>query len=229
MTPSTTSYPNNHLIDGSPAAHAREAVAGGSFTAAIYEPFLWLGERRGMRENRRRLLAGARGSVLEIGAGTGLNVPLYPETIDELVLAEPVAAMAAKIEARAARIGTETKVVLAAAEALPFADDSFDTVVSTMVLCTVADPQAALGEVRRVLRPGGRLLFCEHVRADAPRLARWQDRLAGAWAGFAEGCRCDRPTLATIAGQFEVARVERATWRGMPSLVKPLVIGEAVR
>ena len=97
-----------------------------------------------------------------------------------------------------------------------------------MVLCTVEDARAAIAEVRRVLRPGGRLLFVEHVKAASPRLAGWQDRLAGPWAAFAQGCRCDRPTEALLAGAFRVERVERGRWRGMPALVHPLVIGEAV-
>jgi ubiquinone/menaquinone biosynthesis C-methylase UbiE len=200
---------------------------GSRFEALIYEPFLWLGERLGMRDRRRRLLAGARGRVLEIGAGTGLNVSLYPASgIDEIVLAEPVAAMAARIDAGEREV--PVSVVRAAAEELPFADDSFDTVVSTLVLCTVADQARALAEIRRVLRPGGRLLFCEHVRADSPRLGRWQNRLAEPWAAWAAGCRCDRETLGAIADRMRVTRVENESWRGMPFVVRPLIVGEAV-
>jgi ubiquinone/menaquinone biosynthesis C-methylase UbiE len=198
---------------------------GERLNAATYEPFLWLGERRGMRDHRRDLLADARGRVLEIGAGTGLNLPHYPSTVDELVLTEPDAGMAARIDSAAAP--AEASVVAAAAEELPFEDASFDTVVSMLVLCTVPDPDAALAEIRRVMRPGGRLLFIEHVRAESPRLAHWQDRLAKPWEAFASGCRCDRPTLERISERFRVARLERATWRGMPAIVHPLVIGEA--
>jgi len=122
---------------------------------------------------------------------------------------------------------TPVSLVQARAEELPFADDSFDTVVSTMVLCTVSDVDASLAEITRVLRPGGRLLFIEHVRSDSARLARWQDRLAGPWAAFAEGCRCDRDTLPAIASRMELTRVERDTWKGMTFVVRPLVIGEA--
>ena len=116
-------------------------------------------------------------------------------------------------------------VVDAPAEALPFADASFDVVVSTLVLCTCADPVAAIGELRRVLRPGGRLVFIEHVRADD---ARRQDRWAGLWRVFAHGCRCNQPTLALLRAALDV-RCERARWRGMPSIVSPLAIGEARR
>ena len=203
-------------------------VAGSRFTAAIYDAFLALGERRGMRATRRGLLSGARGRVLEIGAGTGLNVSHYPDEIDELVLAEPSAPMADRLEARRAKLGCRAHIVAAPAEALPFDDSSFDTVVSTLVLCTVHDPDAALAEVRRVLRPGGRFLFCEHVRSDSPRLSRWQGRLADAWAAVADGCRCDRETFETISSHMRVTTLDRLIWRGMPRLVHPVIVGEAV-
>jgi ubiquinone/menaquinone biosynthesis C-methylase UbiE len=195
--------------------------------ARIYDPFLALAERRGMASQRRALLASARGRVLELGAGTGLNLAHYPADIAELVLTEPEPGMAARLERRVARSGREATIVAASAEALPFPDGAFDTVVSTLVLCTVADPDRALAEVRRVLRPGGQLLFCEHVRSDSPRLARWQDRYADAWATVADGCRCNRDTLAKIGSRFEITTVERASWRGMPPLVHPLVVGVA--
>jgi ubiquinone/menaquinone biosynthesis C-methylase UbiE len=193
--------------------------------ARLYDPFLALGERRGMRERRRSLLAGAHGRVLEIGAGTGLNLPHYSDAVFELVLVEPEPGMRAKLSRRAAG---SARVVGASAEALPFPDASFDCVVSTMVLCTVDDVAATLSEVRRVLRPGGRLLFVEHVRSDAPGLARRQDRLAAAWHAFGSGCRCNQPTLALLAaGGLRPDRVQIGAWRGMPRIVHPLVAGHA--
>jgi SAM-dependent methyltransferase len=199
----------------------------GRFSAAVYDPFLWLGERRGMAERRRRLLAGARGSVLEIGAGTGLNVGSYPTTIEQLTLAEPVEEMARMLDRRVARVGSPARVVRAPAERLPFDDASFDTVVSTMVLCTVEDQPAALREIRRVLKPDGQLLFIEHVRADSERLARWQDRLEEPWAAFADGCRCNRRTLDGMRDAGFTVEVERGRWSGMPPLVHPLATGSA--
>ena len=196
--------------------------------AAIYDPFLALGERRGMGDRRAALLAGARGHVLEIGAGTGLNLPYYPARLDALVLSEPEEGMARRLERRGARERPDARVVRASADALPFPDASFDAVVSTMVLCTVPDPEAAVAEVRRVLRPGGRLLYLEHVRGDGP-LGRWQDSVAPAWATFAAGCRCDRPTHDLLDRAFTLERTVRAEWRGMPRLVRPLVAGAAVR
>ena len=195
--------------------------------AVVYDPFLWLGERRGMRDRRRRLLSDATGRVLEIGAGTGLNLEHYPSTVTELVLSEPESLMRRRLARRVRRGARPVRVKDASAEALPFPDASFDTVVSTLVLCTVPDPVAALSEVRRVLRPGGRLLFCEHVRADSPTMARWQGRLASPWAAFAQGCRCDRPLKALVAAALEVYRADAEVWRGMPPLVAQLVVGAA--
>jgi SAM-dependent methyltransferase len=203
-------------------------VVDSRFSAAIYDPVLWLGERLGMAARRRELLAGARGAVLEIGAGTGRNLRHYPAGLDQLVLTEPCAAMANRIDLGRGPDGVEARLERAPAEELPFADGSFDTVVSTLVLCTVSDPRRAVAEVARVLRPGGRLLFLEHVRADRGWRRSLQRRSVRAWAAFADGCQCDRPTLATIEAQLRVESVERAKWRGMPAIIKPLVWGRAV-
>ncbi len=195
--------------------------------AAIYDPFLALGERRGMDERRRRLLRRARGRVLEIGAGTGLNLAHYPDGLDELLLSEPLEPMARRLESRLRRSGVRGRVLRAGAEALPVATGSIDTVVSTMVLCTVPDPEGALREIRRVLRPDGRLLFCEHVRSDSDRLSLWQERLAGPWEAFADGCRCNQDTLGMIERALRVERLEREDWHGMPGLLRPLIVGAA--
>jgi SAM-dependent methyltransferase len=195
--------------------------------ATLYNPVLWFGERLGMARRRRDLLAGARGAVLEIGAGTGLNLPHYPTGLDELVLAEPGLRFSDRIDLDRAPAGVAARLERAPAEELPFEDASFDTVVSTLVLCTVSDPHRAVAEIARVLRPGGRLLFLEHVRADQPWRRNLQRRSVRAWASFADGCRCDRPTLATIESQLRLESTQRATWRGMPTIVKPLVWGSA--
>lgn len=211
-------------------ALAAGEIKGSAVSAAIYEPMLWLGERRGMARRRRELLAGAKGRVLEIGAGTGLNLRHYPDDVEEIVLAEPQPNMAALIEAKLdSRPATAppARLVPAPAERLPFEDDSFDTVVSTMVLCTVGGLDASLDEIKRVLAPGGRLLFCEHVRADSGLLARAQDLLARPWAVYADGCRCDQDTISAIARKLTLGKTRRERWRGMPALVRPLVVGEA--
>jgi len=202
---------------------------GERFSAAIYDPILLLGELRGMRRRRAGLLATARGRVLEIGAGTGLNLGHYPAGLDELVLTEPDPGMAERLRAAVRRSGRPATVVEAGAQELPVADASVDTVVSTMVLCTVPEPAAALREIARVLRPGGRLLFAEHVLSGRPRAAARQHRYADAWERFAMGCRCDRDLLAGIRAVLEPAEVTEVTWWGMPSLVHPMVVGVALR
>lgn len=198
--------------------------------AVLYDPLVAVSERVGLSERRRRLLDDARGRVLEIGAGTGRNIQHYPAAVDELVLTEPLEPMARRAERRLARHGRRGLVARASAEALPFEDASFDTVVSTMVLCSVGDVPATLEEIGRVLKPGGRLLFLEHVRSDVPRVARRQDRLHGAWAWFAHGCRCNQPTVDLLeASPLEVERLERATLPAAPSIGRPIVLGSAVR
>jgi ubiquinone/menaquinone biosynthesis C-methylase UbiE len=165
--------------------------------------------------------------VLEIGAGTGLNLRHYPAHLDQLVLVEPGARMGGKIDLDRGPAGVPKRLVQAPAEYLPFEDARFDTVVSTLVLCTVRDPQRAVAEVARVLRPGGRLLFLEHVRADQGWRRTLQRRSVRPWAAFADGCQCDRPTTDTIGAQMRIETIERASWRGMPAIVKPLAWGSA--
>lgn len=196
--------------------------------ARVYDPFLALGERSGMRELRRETLSAAHGQVLEIGAGTGLNLRLYPGTVTAITLAEPDAPMVARLRMRASRAAHPVEVVQAPAEQLPFADGSFDTVVSTLVLCTVADISASLREIGRVLAPGGRLLFVEHVRAGHDRLVRWQDRLHEPWRRFACGCHCNRDTAVALRDNgFAVESVQEHRWRRMPQIVQPLLAGIA--
>lgn len=191
--------------------------------AVVYDPFLWLAERRGLAALRREVLAEARGRVVELGAGTGLNLRHYPP-VDELLLTEPDESMARRLERK--RVG----VVRAPAERLPFDDASVDTVISTLVLCTVPDVWVALAEVRRVLKPHGRLLFLEHVRSDDHRLAAWQDRFNRPWKAFAAGCDCSRDTLASLRGAgFHVDVRRREQWRWMPAIVRPIVAGIATR
>jgi ubiquinone/menaquinone biosynthesis C-methylase UbiE len=196
--------------------------------ALVYDPSLALGELFGLRRRRQALLAGAHGRVIELGAGTGLNLRHYPDGLDELILVEPDPMMRERLARRVRRSGWPTQVVDAVAERLPFADGSVDTVVATLVLCTVDDPERALAEIARVLRPGGELLFLEHVRAGSSRLAGWQDRLSGPWRRFARGCRCNRATVEMMrAGGFELD-VAEAAWRAMPPIVRPLAIGRAL-
>jgi ubiquinone/menaquinone biosynthesis C-methylase UbiE len=182
----------------------------------------------GMLERRRELIARAEGRTLEIGAGTGINLEHYGPAVSELVLSEPDRHMLGRLRAAVGRAGRRASVVEAGAERLPFEDASFDSVVAVYVMCTVPDPGAAAREIARVLRPGGRLLFIEHVRAREPRLARWQDRLHGAWYLFGNGCHCNRDTLETLRGS--PLTIEDARWAEIPKvppIVRPMVAGAA--
>jgi SAM-dependent methyltransferase len=208
------------------AGRIYDATWGRGF-AAIYDRGLKATEEAGLGEMRREVLAEASGRTIDVGAGTGVNRELFPEAVTELVMAEPDPHMFKRLREK---VGAEpnVEIVQAPAEKLPFGDDSFDTAVFTLVLCTVPDPSAALAETARVLKPGGKLLFVEHVRAEDPRLARWQDRLEGPWRFLADGCHCNRDTVANIeAAPFELERVEQGALPKSPPLVRPLVRGSA--
>jgi ubiquinone/menaquinone biosynthesis C-methylase UbiE len=193
--------------------------------AALYDPMSAGAERKFGAEKKRKLLANAHGRVLEIGIGTALSLPHYPQGV-ELVGAEPSGPMLRRAQRRAAELGLDVTFVQAPAEELPFEDASFDTVVSLVVLCSVRDPTRALAEMHRVLCSGGRLLFIEHVRSDDPALARRQDRYERPWQWFACGCHPNRDTLASIeSAGFELVEVEREERPEVPRLVRPHITG----
>jgi ubiquinone/menaquinone biosynthesis C-methylase UbiE len=199
--------------------------------AALYDRLMAGTERAGLADRRADLVAGARGATLELGAGTGLNLRHYPPAVTDLVLAEPDGHMARRLRARLAEAGRPAEVVEAPAEQLPFEDGRFDTAVVTLVLCTVRDPARALDEIARVLKPDGRLLFLEHVRApDGTRLARWQDRLERPWGWIGAGCHPNRDTIAALeASPLSVESADPGEMPKAPPLVRPLVAGVAVR
>ena len=198
----------------------------GRVFARGYEFFFQRTEEAGLSRMRGELLSEARGRTLELGAGTGFNFAHYPDAVTELVLTEPFGPMADQLRANVAGSDRSVEVIEAPGEALPFPDSSFDTVALTLVLCTVPDPGAALDEIARVLKPGGRFLFLEHVRAEDPGLAKWQDRLHGPWYVFGHGCHCNRDTLATIeASPLEVERVDPGSIPKAPPLVRPMLTG----
>ncbi|HWN72261.1 MAG TPA: class I SAM-dependent methyltransferase [Solirubrobacterales bacterium] len=204
-----------------------DATWGRMFSAA-YDRGFKASEEAGLRQMRRELLAQARGRVLELGAGTGLNLDLYPEGIESLVLSEPDPHMTKQLRRKLSESSRQAEIVEAPAEKLPFDDSSFDAVAVTLVLCTVPDPAAALSEVKRVLKPGGQLLFLEHVRSRSPELAKWQDRLERPWRFLADGCHCNRDTVSAIsAAGFDLDDVEHPEFPNVPPLVKPMAQGTA--
>lgn len=200
----------------------------GRAMAAGYDRVLASSEAAGLAERRHDLLAPARGATIELGAGTGLNLEHYPPAVTELVLVEPSEHMARKLGARVAASGRSVRVVRAGAERLPFEDGRFDTAVATLVLCTIPDPEAALAEVARVLRPGGRLLFLEHVRSDEDGVARWQDRLERPWGFLADGCHPNRDTLAALErSPLTVEAVQRGRMPKAAPILRPMISGTA--
>jgi len=149
---------------------------------------------------RERVIGGARGRVLEIGIGSGLNLPLYGPAVDTVIGLEPSRELLRMARDRAATARIPVELLEASAEAVPLDTASIDTVVMTWTLCTIPDPHSALAELRRVLKPGGALLFVEHGRAPELAVARWQDRLDPLWRRIAGGCHLNREIDTLIAG-----------------------------
>jgi ubiquinone/menaquinone biosynthesis C-methylase UbiE len=176
--------------------------------AALYDRLTAQLERDVLGPRRAALLGELEGQVLDVGAGTGANLPHFHRA-GRVVATEPDPAMRSRLARKLGDARVPVELAGAAAESLPFDDATFDAVVFTCVLCTVADPQVAVAEARRVLKPAGRLIALEHVRG-ARRLARWQDRVTPLWSRLMGGCHPNRDTAATIqrAG-FRFARVER--------------------
>lgn len=204
-----------------------DATWGRGFSA-LYDRCFKATEEAGLRDLRREVLAGAEGRVLELGAGTGLNLELYPPDVSDLTLTEPDPHMVKQLRKRVDSLGHPAQVVQAPGENLPFEDDSFDTIVVTLVLCTVPNPTATLAEVKRVLKPDGQFLFLEHVRSTDPGIAKWQDRLEKPWRFIGDGCHCNRDTEATIkAAGFALSNVEHPELPKSPPIVRPMAKGSA--
>lgn len=200
--------------------------------ARLYDRVLAPLEEAGLRAWRADLLAGLSGTVVEIGAGTGANLAHYPASVDRLVLTEPEPAMLSQLRDRLDRVHDGVDVVArrAGASSLPLGGGEADAVVSTLVLCTVPAPGAVLAEARRVLRPGGRLVFLEHVAAeDRPERLRRQRRVDVVWPHIAGGCRLTRRTEAAIGDAgFAIETITRESARKAPTFLRPMIRGTAV-
>jgi ubiquinone/menaquinone biosynthesis C-methylase UbiE len=195
--------------------------------ARMYDRFTAKTEKVCFAAHRQALIPGARGDVVEVGCGTGANLPYYGEGVTTLTLTEPSRPMIDRLQRRIDEQLPDAKLLRAPAEDLPFEDDSFDVAVCTLVLCSVDDQPRALRELRRVLRPRGRLLFMEHVRSDEPRLARLQDRM-NPINNLIVRCDCNRPTVDSIRSVgFSIEKLEHGTITKAPPFARPLVIGVA--
>lgn len=200
--------------------------------ARFFASFAPAAEKSGVAGHRAELLADLSGRVVEVGAGTGLNFARYPSSVTEVVAVEPEPYLRARAVAAARRASVPVQVVEAVAQALPFGDGEFDMAVASLVLCSVPDQAAALGELRRVLRPGGELHFYEHVLAEDPALARLQRAVDLFWPRLGGGCHTSRNTVAAIE-QAGFRDVLCRQFRFRPCLlaapVSPVVIGQGTR
>jgi len=212
-------------------------MRGNAVNRPVFARFwLWVSpgmDRAGLARLRAELLAGLAGRVIEVGAGNGLNFGHYPAQVTRVVAVEPNPHLRRVAGAAAARASVPVEVVDAVADRLPAAGASFDAAVASLVLCSVPDPQAALRELYRVIRPGGELRFLEHVGASTPALRRVQRGFdATVWPALGGGCHLGRDTAAEIerAG-FTMDRLDRLRFPDtrMPTPSSPHILGRAIR
>lgn len=200
--------------------------------AKYYDTMLRDAEEKCLKNWRKTLLQDVSGDVLELGSGTGANLAFYPQTIKHLVLAEPNSYMQQQLDLNLKNYPHLPASVLdCSAESIPAPDNSFDAVVSTLLLCSVNNPTRALSEIHRVLRPGGKLLFIEHVAAhNNPARLKWQKRIEPFWKILQCGCHLTRDTETSIlqAG-FALKNINRQSMRGVPGIVRPSIWGEALK
>jgi ubiquinone/menaquinone biosynthesis C-methylase UbiE len=198
--------------------------------AGAYDRFLRGAEEAGLAEQRRRVVQQASGRTLELATGTGLNLPHYGATVTELILTEPYPHMVNELRGKVRSMGRDAKIVEAFAEKLPFPDESFDTVVGTMILCSAEKPELVLAEAARVLRKGGQYLFLEHVRNPDPQVALRQDLVQPGWYLFGNGCHCNRDTIKTLeASSFVVEELHHGRIPKAWSIIEAMVTGRARR
>jgi ubiquinone/menaquinone biosynthesis C-methylase UbiE len=198
--------------------------------AAVYDRFMRGSEEACLAQWRAELLRDVSGAVLEVGAGTGVTLPHYPNSVTRLVLSEPDAHMRRKLEKKVnASALRNVEISVAPLDSLPFRPGEFDAVVCSLVLCSVPEQPAALAAIARVLKPGGRLVFLEHVAADGrPGRLKWQRRIEPVWKHLAGNCHLTRRTEAAIAAAgFEIERIQRESIRKALPIVRPSIRGIA--
>jgi ubiquinone/menaquinone biosynthesis C-methylase UbiE len=170
---------------------------------------------RALRPYRERVVSGAQGRVLEIGIGSGLNLPFYGTRVEEILGLEPAAPLLAMAQRTSGRCVQPVRLIAGSAEAIPIEDHSIDTVVTTWTLCSIPDAIGALKEMRRVLRPTGQLLFVEHGLAPEDNIQRWQNRLTPLWKKIGGGCHLNRPIRALIeSAGFDITQLQSGYMKG---------------
>jgi ubiquinone/menaquinone biosynthesis C-methylase UbiE len=207
-----------------------------SFYANTIFPILLDTLTIGLRQQRREVAQAASGRVLEIGIGAGANLPFYPDQASEIVGIEPSTALLDRARARVQQLppARRATVILqqGSAEQLPFSDHEFDSAVACLVFCTIPQAEVAAREMYRVLKPGGKVLFFEHVRASDARLTRWQDRFNNPWKIFACGCHINRDTkglFARVGFQYQELREYHHPAFRFLKLCAPVIQGVAVK
>ena len=187
-------------------------------------------DRPWMARLRRAQLAAAGGNILEIGAGTGLNLPHYPPDVRSLTTVEPSAAMNRLLERRAVRARVMLDRRIASAERMPFENEAFDTVVSTLTLCSIGDARRAVREIQRVLKPGGKFLFLEHGAAPEAGVRTWQRRLNPVQRIVGDGCRLDLDIAGLVRSvPFASLQIEQFYAHSLPRTHGAMYLGKAVR
>lgn len=182
-------------------------------------------------KQREKVVPQARGRVLEIGMGAGHNLPYYrAEQVERIVGIDPCSASWALAQPRATSLGVPLEFIEGSAESIPLPDEEFDTVLMTYSLCTIPDAQAALQEIRRVLKPGGHLVFCEHGEAPDASVARWQQRVNPLWRKLLGGCNLNRPITRWISDAgFAISALDQMYLPGTPRIAGFNVWGSAER
>ena len=201
-------------------------------TAFFYDRFMAKTEEACLMEWRRRLLEQAHGDVLEVGAGTGANIQFYSDKVASLVLSEPDKYMRQRLTQQAAHDPSgNVRVVAGTAEQIESPDESFDCIVTTLVCCSVSNLGTCLNEFRRVLRPGGNLVFLEHVAAaEGSSRRRWQNRINPVWKTLMGNCHLNRDTeQAIVAAGFDIIDIERESMRKALPIVRPTIRGIATK